>query len=162
MRALGLTLALAALAVAGCSKPAGEASTETAAAPAAPPATPEQKQAMQAALPAPYNTADLVNGEAKFAMCRACHSIEKDGPNMTGPHIYGVLGRKAAAVEGYSYSEALKAAGFSWDVGHMDQWLASPKTLVPGTKMTFAGLSNHKDRTDLIAYLAVEASDPPK
>ncbi|HEY9237110.1 MULTISPECIES: c-type cytochrome [Phenylobacterium] len=116
----------------------------------------EEKAKALAALPAPYNTADVDNGKAKFAMCRSCHTITEGGANLTGPNLHGVFGRKAGSLEGYNYSEAVKNAGFTWDAEHLDKWLAQPRDFLPGTKMTFAGFKAEKDRIDVIAYLKLE------
>ncbi|HVK42690.1 MAG TPA: cytochrome c family protein [Phenylobacterium sp.] len=146
--------------LAGCGQGGGEKSeTSTPATP--PPAaehepTAAEKAAVLASLPAPYNTADIDNGKAKFAMCRSCHTIVEGGANLTGPNLHGVFGRKAGALENYKYSDAVKNAGFVWDAEHLDKWLAEPRTFLPGTKMTFAGLKAEKDRIDLIAFLKVE------
>jgi cytochrome c len=80
---------------------------------------------------------------------------------MTGPNLYGVFGRKAASVPGFSYSDPLKAAGWKWDAQHIDTWITDPKADLPGTKMTFAGLKDPKDRTDVIAYLMVNTGYKP-
>lgn len=120
--------------------------------------SPEEQKKILASLPAPYNTADLANGEAKFALCSACHTITPGGPNMTGPNLAGVVGRKAGTEANYNYSDALKTAGFTWDAAHLDQWLTKPMALLPGTKMTFPGLKDPKDRTDVIAYLMVNSA----
>jgi len=157
--ATALALSLAAL-VAGCGKSgsgSGSASQGAPEAPAAAAPTEAQMKASLASLPAPYNTADLANGEAKFAMCAACHSIAPDGPNMTGPHLHGVVGRKAGSVADYNYSDAVKNAGFTWDAARLDTWLTDPKADLPGTKMTFIGLKDPKDRADVIAYLMVNS-----
>ena len=165
MRTLGLSIAVlaAAAALSGCNKSAsppqggGQASEP---APAAMP-TPEQAKAAQASLPAPYNTADLDNGQSKFALCQTCHTLVEGGPNMTGPNLHGVFGRKAASKEGFNYSDALKATGWTWDAAHVDAWITDPKAAAPGTKMTFAGMKDPKDRTDTIAYPMVMTGYKP-
>lgn len=140
-----------------CGQGGGEKAAEPATSEAAPPEpTAAEKQAALASLPAPYNTADIDNGKAKFGMCRSCHTIVEGGANLTGPNLHGVFGRKAGSLEGYNYSEAVKNAGFTWDAQHLDKWLAMPRDFLPGTKMTFAGLKAEKDRIDLIAYLKLE------
>ena len=160
---LAAIVALSAASVA-CSKSPEAASSETA--PAAQPVadpgpTDAEKAAALAALPAPYNTGDLANGQSRFALCRSCHTLAEGGPNMTGPNLYGVIGRKAGSLAGYTYSAALQAAGFTWDAEHLDTWLADPRGFMPGTKMSFAGLKDPKDRIDLIAYLKVETGYKP-
>jgi cytochrome c len=167
MRHLGLTLASAAIAVtlAGCNKSATSppAATSTAPPPTTAPAalSDEEKKALQAKLPAPYNTADLTNGESKFALCSTCHTLPEGGPNMTGPNLHGVFGRKAATLPGYAYSDALKATGWTWDAARLDTWITDPKVAAPGAKMTFVGLKDPKDRTDVIAYLMVQTGYKP-
>jgi cytochrome c len=168
MRHLGLTIAAAlAATLSACGKSetireaegaAVSSSNQPANPAAAQPAELSQadKQKLLAALPAPYATADLANGQAKFALCRSCHTLTPGGANMTGPNLHGVFGRKAASVEGYRYSDVLKTSGIVWDARHLDQWLANPRTYLPGTKMSFAGLKDPKDRTDLIAFLMIE------
>lgn len=116
-----------------------------------------QKTAL-AALPAPYNTADLDNGQRKFALCRSCHTIVEGGANMTGPNLHGLMGRTAGTVEKFNYSDAVKGAGFKWDPARLDNWLADPRADLPGNRMTFVGLKDPEDRTDLIAYLMIETA----
>lgn len=160
---LGPILAAAVLAtlVAACnrSQPASPGAAPTAAAPALSDA---EKQTLLASLPAPYSTGDLANGEAKFALCQSCHTVAEGGANMTGPNLHGVFGRKAASLPNFKYSEALTAAGWIWEPHHLDQWIEKPQTFLPGNKMTFAGLKDPKDRTDLIAYLMVASGYKPK
>ncbi|HKR87270.1 MAG TPA: cytochrome c family protein [Phenylobacterium sp.] len=170
MRRLVVTSIAVSLAagLAGCGKSSTQASDQGSAGQAAPsgeqaqPAlTPDEIKKVQASLPAPYNTADLANGEARFAMCASCHSIAPGGPNMTGPHLHGVVGRKAGAVPDYNYSDAVKNAGFTWDGAHLDKWITNPRADLPGTKMSFVGLKDAKDRTDVIAYLMVNSAPKP-
>ena len=126
---------------------------------AAPAASADAKKLL-AELPAPYNGADLANGEAHFSLCKSCHTIVQGGADMTGPNLYGVFGRKAATKPGYAYSDTLKASGLTWDAPTLDRWLSGPQALVPGTKMSFPGLKDPIDRRDVIGYLKVEGSAP--
>jgi cytochrome c len=114
-----------------------------------------------ASLPAPYNTADLLNGQRQSALCRACHTFTDGGPDMTGPNLHGVFGRRVGGKAGYAYSPAVKAAGFTWDAAKLDRWLADPRGFLPGTKMTFLGIQDPKDRIDLIAFLKVQTGYQP-
>jgi len=155
-------LAAVALLAAACGKKeepvmpaAGEAPLDTAPAAAAAPLSAADKATL-ASLPAPYNTADPDNGKRKFGQCRSCHSITEGGPNMTGPNLWGVFGRKAGTEAGYSYSDGLKAAGWTWDAAHLDAWIKSPRAVLPDTKMTFLGVKTDKDRADLVAYLRLQ------
>jgi len=165
MRHLGLTLAavaVAAAALTGCNKTQTAAPSDQGPPNTLPSAMSDvDKQAALAKLPAPYNTADLANGESKFALCSTCHTLAKGGPNMTGPNLYGVFGRKEGATPGFAYSDPLKATGWTWDAAHIDSWITDPKAAVPGTKMTFAGLKDPKDRTDVIAYLMIGTGYKP-
>ena len=129
--------------------------------PPRPPLTEAQRATALAALPAPYSAADLENGRVVFARCRSCHTITEGGSNMTGPNLYGVIGRVAGTHEGFNYSAPLKAAGFTWDGARIDHWLENPRTFLPGNKMSFPGLPDATDRRDVIAWLSVEAAPAP-
>lgn len=105
--------------------------------------------ACSAATPA-YADGDAANGAKLYpAKCGMCHALDA---NKIGPMQRGVVGRKAGAVDGYSYSAALKASGIAWDVATIDKWLVNPSAVVPGTKMSFR-LADAKERADIIAYL---------
>lgn len=159
--ATSIVLSLAAT-LAACGKSSTQDQSAQTTETAAPAPSPEEMKKLQAALPAPYNAADLSNGQAKFALCASCHTVTPGGPNMTGPHLYGVVGRKAGSVADYNYSDAVKNAGFTWDGPHLDTWLTSPRGEMPTTKMTFMGLKDPKDRTDVIAYLMVNSPAKPQ
>ena len=160
------SLAFLALALAACGKsgqaPAPGNAAVTPAAPAPSALTDAQKKALLADLPATYQSADLSNGEAKFALCRSCHTTDAGGSDMIGPNLWGIFGRKAGAKAGFAYSDGLAKAGWTWDAGQLDKWITNPKTLVPDTKMTFVGLADPNDRRDVIAFLKAQTSPPPK
>ena len=96
---------------------------------------------------------DLVAGRAVFQRtCQNCHSVEI-GVNKVGPSLWGVVGRQAAAVPDFVYSEAMKANKSMWTASSLDAYLADPRGDVHGVKMFFKGLPEPKDRADVIAYL---------
>lgn len=106
--------------------------------------------------------ADVAKGEAVFAKCAACHTINQGGANGIGPNLYAALGDEIGHGRGgFAFSEALKAVGGTWDFDKMDHWLASPRKFANGTKMSFAGLSSAEDRANLIVYLNAQGSNLP-
>ncbi|MDA7827184.1 cytochrome c family protein [Rhodobacteraceae bacterium] len=96
---------------------------------------------------------DPAKGERVFKKCAACHSADPD-QKKTGPHLNGILGRNAGAIEGFKYSKRMSEADLVWNEENLRQFLASPKTFIPKTKMSFPGIKNEDDLGDLIAYLA--------
>lgn len=92
-------------------------------------------------------------GAKTIKKCAACHNIEKGAGNKIGPNLFDVVGRKKASFPGFAYSDAMKKKGGSWTREELNEFLTSPKTFVPGTKMTFAGLKKDQDRANVIAYL---------
>lgn len=98
-------------------------------------------------------SADVGKGARVFNKCKACHKLE-DGANGTGPHLYGVVGRDKAAVDGYGFSDALASMGGAWTPENLNGFLESPRNYAPGTTMGFSGLRDVEDRANLIAYLA--------
>jgi cytochrome c len=102
---------------------------------------------------APAHAADPAAGQAVFkSQCAICHSPVA-GKNMIGPSLFGVVGRKSGTVPGFHYSAANQNDNLTWDAATLDKYLTSPKTVVPGTTMTYAGLKDDTKRADLIAYL---------
>ena len=89
---------------------------------------------------------------AAYAQCAACHAVEP-GKHGIGPSLHGVYGTKAGDIPGYAFSEKLKASGLTWDDATLDQWLAGPMKMVPGTKMAYAGMSDPAKRAEIIAYM---------
>ncbi len=107
-------------------------------------------------------TADPAKGEAVFAKCTSCHTINAGGPNGIGPNLHGVVGEGiGTGAGGFAFSDALKSKGGNWTFEALNDWLKSPKAYAPGTKMTFAGLGKAEDRANLIAWLNTQGSNLP-
>ena len=102
-------------------------------------------------MPTMASAQDAKEGESVFKKCKACHDTA--GKNKVGPALNGVVGRKAGAVEGFNYSDAMKNSGKTWDDATLDAYLADPKGYIPGNKMVFVGIKDEADRKNLIAYL---------
>jgi cytochrome c len=99
-----------------------------------------------------FATADAGAGERVFRKCSACHKLE-DGANGTGPHLWDIVDREVADVDGFAYSGSLAAVAQVWDAETLNAFLEAPKAYAPGTAMNFNGLSKVEDRANLIAYL---------
>lgn len=93
--------------------------------------------------------------------CRECHAFDK-GDNRLGPTLYGVVGRKAGSVPGFSYSDSLKSSGITWDEKTLDKWITNPNVVVPGNNMgaIFSGLADAGERTKIIAFLKQDTNMP--
>ena len=104
--------------------------------------------------------ADVAAGKTVSVKCEQCHDLSKGGPNKIGPNLYGVVDRARATHPGFDYSGAMKSKSDPWSYDELFKYLKSPQSYVPGTKMTFAGLSSEKDRINLIAYLRSNADSP--
>ncbi len=87
-----------------------------------------------------------------FKACAGCHKIEA-GAKLMGPSLFGVYGRKAASVADFAYSDAMKASGVTWDDAHLSSFIADPKTVLPGTKMVYAGLKKPDEVLAVIEFL---------
>ena len=121
----------------------------------------ERARLALATLAPPYNSADLANGRSKFAGCQGCHSLVEGGPSLTGPNLWGLFGRRVGSKEGFSYSPAVKDAGFAWDTAKLERWLDNPKEFLPGNKMIFAGMHDPDGRRDVIAFIATQTRAAP-
>ncbi len=109
--------------------------------------------ALLATTGATFAAGDAAAGAKVFLKCKACHDVS-EGKNKVGPTLKGLFGRTAGTVEGYAYSDANKNSGIVWGEDTLKPYLADPKAVIPGTKMTFAGLKKEDDIENLIAYLA--------
>jgi len=101
----------------------------------------------------PPSTDQMAHGKRLFLYCSACHTVGAGEPDKVGPNLHGIIGAAAGTRGSYAYSAALKGSASVWSAQTVDTWLKQPTALVPGTKMTFAGLPKADDRTDVIAYL---------
>jgi cytochrome c len=128
----------------------------------------EEKPGEQGAAPkapaVPFDTllasASPEHGAQVAKQCQICHNFQEGQGPKVGPDLYGVVGRAIASVSGFNYTGALKAKGGTWTFDALDKWLLDPRADVPGTAMTFAGLSNDKQRADVIAYLDTLSKNP--
>ena len=107
-----------------------------------------------------FASTSAADGEKVFKKCAACHSIAQGGSNKIGPALWGVLGRKAGSVPEYKYSKAMASHGKSWSFEEMNGFLLKPKDWIKGTKMSFAGLKNEKERAAVILYMNENTDSP--
>ncbi|MBL4597254.1 MAG: cytochrome c family protein [Robiginitomaculum sp.] len=107
-------------------------------------------------LPAELAGADLRAGQGEYAKCRACHTVDTGGPNRVGPNLYGIFGQATAQNPKFRYSKPMQNSDIVWDIPTMDQWLANPRTFLPGTSMIFVGVRDDTKRKNLMAYLYVQ------
>lgn len=106
-------------------------------------------------------SADIGRGQASANKCVACHTFDKGGRNLVGPNLYGVIGREKGTVEGFNYSAGFrKAMKGPWTANDMSEFVKNPKTMVPGTTMTFAGIPRASERADLISFLNSKSDKP--
>ena len=107
-----------------------------------------------------FASTNAAEGAKIFKKCAACHSITEGGANKIGPALWGVLGRPAGSVPGYKYSKAMAAHGKNWSLEEMNGFLTKPKGWIKGTKMSFAGLKNAKERAAVILYMNENTNSP--
>jgi cytochrome c len=106
-------------------------------------------------------SADPAAGGAYFKqVCSVCHTADQGGKAGVGPNLYNVVGGPHAHMEGFNYSAALKAKTGSWTFDELNEWLHKPSSYAPGTRMTFAGISNDKTRANVLAYLRSLSPNP--
>lgn len=106
---------------------------------------------------------DPANGADVFKKCKSCHQIGEGASNRVGPHLNGIFGRKAAALEGFKYSKSMIRAaddGLIWTHKTLDAFVENPKALVSRTRMGFRGVKDENERADLLAYLRSFSDDP--
>ena len=121
----------------------------------------EAAKAAEAPIETLLASASVEHGAQVAKQCGACHNFQEGQGPKVGPDLYGVVGRQIASKPGFNYSAALKAKGSgTWTFDELNKWLKDPRADVPGTAMTFAGLSNEKQRADVIAYLNSLSKSP--
>ncbi len=101
------------------------------------------------------NPEAMSNGERQYRRkCSICHSLTDDGARRAGPHLGGLFGRPAGAVDGYRYSETVAGLGFEWNEDTIEQLFdLGPDHFIPGSKMPMQRITKPEDRADLIAFL---------
>jgi cytochrome c len=132
-------------------------------------AKPASEHAAAAAQPAAADTkaldgllanASAERGATVAKQCQICHNVEEGKGPKIGPDLYGVVDRPVASQPGFNYSAALKGKGGKWTFAELDKWITNPRAAVPGTTMSFAGLSKDTQRADVIAYLDTLSKNP--
>lgn len=109
-----------------------------------------------------YTAGDAQNGEALYAdACENCHSLVA-GKNQKGPQLMNIYGAKAAQLNDYKYSEALKKTGWVWDANKIDAFITDAQIALPDTRMHSDPITDENERQDLITYLSTLREDPPK
>lgn len=101
---------------------------------------------------------EATRGRILFLRCASCHDVGGSSVAKIGPSLHGVVGRKVASVDGFSYSAALRAQDFVWDAAHLDRWIQNPNAVAPGTIMAFAGIPEEADRHAIIEYLKSQSA----
>jgi cytochrome c len=104
--------------------------------------------------------ADVAAGKTTSTKCEQCHDTSSAKTSKIGPPLFGVVDRPRASVAGFSYSSAMKGKGGNWTYDELFKFIKEPGVYIPGTKMSFAGLRNEKDRINLIAFLRTNADAP--
>ncbi len=104
--------------------------------------------------------ADGGRGEAASKVCVTCHTFDKGGRNLVGPNLWGVVGREKGSVPGFNYSASMKKMKGPWTPEEIAQFIRQPKSMVPGTTMSFAGVSRASQRADIILYLNSKSDNP--
>jgi len=105
-------------------------------------------------------SASAEKGAAAAKQCGACHTFEKGGPNRVGPNLYDIVGHERGTGRGFNFSAAMKAKGGAWTFDELNKFLKDPRGYIPGTNMTFAGLSRDSQRADVIEYLRQQSEKP--
>lgn len=105
---------------------------------------------------------DLDAGANSFKKCAPCHAVGDGAKNKVGPVLNGLDSRHSGSIEGYSYSEANKKSGITWNEATFLEYIKDPKAKIPGTKMVFAGIKNESEAKNLWAYLAQFKADGSK
>jgi len=130
--------------------------------PSAPVESAANKKVPEPVVPLPIRlaSANPDKGKKVAKKCVACHSFDNGGKNKVGPNLYNIIGRNKGQSIGYNYSSALKKVGGTWDFSSMEGFLKKPKSYLPGTKMSFAGLKKPTDRAAVILYLRNLSENP--
>jgi len=106
-------------------------------------------------------SASAEKGQATAKQCQACHTFEKGGPNRVGPNLWNIVGDERGKDRGgFNFSSAMKAKGGAWTFEELNKFLTNPRGYIPGTNMTFAGLSRDSQRADVIAFLRTQSDNP--
>jgi cytochrome c len=105
-------------------------------------------------------SADVGRGQTSANKCVACHTFDKGGKQLVGPNLYGIIGREKASVANFNYSPGFRKMKGPWTAQELSDFVRNPKSMVPGTNMTFAGIPRAGERADLISFLNSKSDNP--
>jgi len=106
--------------------------------------------------------ADLAAGARYFERkCSQCHDGAKEGGHGKGPHLWNIMGRKAASAPGFAYSAAMKQSATTWSYATLDYYLADTERAIPDRAMNFSGIQDDQLRANVVAYLRTLNDAPP-
>jgi cytochrome c len=107
-----------------------------------------------AALSQPAIAADAAKGKQLFEACAKCHPITAAGDDtLVGPTLKGIVGRKAAAIEDFRYSSAMRASGLTWTEQNIKEYITDPQAKVKGNRMALKSTFEPAEIDDIVAYL---------
>lgn len=121
----------------------------------------EQAKAPEKPIAVLLASASVEKGQSTAKQCQACHTFEKGGPNRVGPNLWNIVGSpRGEGRGGFNFSAAMKAKGGTWTYDELNKFLAGPREYIPGTAMTFAGITRDQQRADVIDYLRTLSDNP--
>jgi cytochrome c len=96
--------------------------------------------------------AEEAAGREIFNHCVACRALEP-GKQGFGPDLHGVVGRAAASLPTFEYSQALKNSKIIWTEDNLRKWMSGNDAMIPGTRMRHVSITDKVEQDYLLAFL---------